>query len=54
MPKETPATAPTKEELRNDAKALAAKIKSVPKYDENAGLLYALREVNNAVNWLSK
>lgn len=43
---------PTKEELKADAQALAAKIKSVPKYDENVNLLYALREANNVAHWL--
>jgi len=53
MAKEVAAqTVPTKEELKADALALAAKIKSVPKYDENPNLLYALREANNAAQWL--
>uniref|UniRef100_UPI003217F1A4 hypothetical protein n=1 Tax=uncultured Draconibacterium sp. TaxID=1573823 RepID=UPI003217F1A4 len=46
--------APTKAEIKADAEALAAKIKSVPDYDKDANLLYAVREVGNAVDWLSK
>lgn len=51
MPKEV-LTVPTTADLKADAEALAAKIKSVPKFDENVNLLYALREVNNAAGWL--
>lgn len=56
MPKENApeVKAPTKAELKADAEALAAKIRTVPKFDQDPNLLYALREANNLTGWLSK
>ena len=55
MPKtETAVKAPTKAELKADALALVEKIKTVPNFDKNADLLYALREANNCASLLGK
>lgn len=46
-------TAVTTADVLADAKALEAKILSIPKHGANMKLQYALRETRNAINHLS-